>query len=898
MTLAPSFVPPTAQTFPPAALRRAALITLCAAGAWSTSYAQAAESAPQVAPQLTALHAPTLSALMAAAPAAGISRETTRVPSTRAARATGFTGALKIPPASIKALAPALPSAPLAVKPTTRALASVPAPKPARGAGQAAITTSSQSAEGIRVIAGNTERTLNRMARGESAPISALPAATLTPRALPALEQNGLTVLPDMGVLSKVIRVDALKVPPASQPLPAWLQNFAVPLDEAANQTSANQQTTGGKGARLAQNPNAAPLRQPQRPVESSDRLPNQIEVAASTYIVLVTKADLQTVAIADASIADVTIVNARAVLVNGKAAGITTLVIVDRLSKIRQYQVKVVAAPGTRAPDIAASIGVEGVSVRRVQDAIVLEGEVATPADAERALAIAGIYATKVVNQLRVRGVPDQGAIVAAAIHDAIARPEVTVRVNGKTAILDGVVANEAERQRAEQIARTYTDTVVNLLRFPSMTVEQLRSLLGALDVLPAPDPLAMGAGVLNSAPARIVVRRVGDQVILEGVVSSQGDIDAALAAATRTGLQIQNRLVVAPAPPAEVALLQNVAQAIGIPGVRVRGTNKRIVLEGLVADSNTAIRAGQIALGYSTDVDNMIQVSNPTQVNVDVSIVEITKTDFKNLGVSFPGLTDSSTDFSGGVSLGNIGIGNGGGFSPGTSFDTAFRAQVDKGNVRVLSNPRTTVLSGRTASFQAGGQIPIPVNATVTQAGTVVEIEFKDFGILMDVTPVATSDGAITMRVRTDITQLDPETGFIQVAPNVTVPSFTRRAAVTEVTTRSGGTIALSGLISSNVRKAVREVPILSKIPIIGSLFTSKRFLRGESDLVIFVTPRVIANPLLPGQSAVSTPIAVGPSTVAPTVMGNSGIATFGTIGGTGVQPATGGGGAGATP
>src|SRR5690606_6080566 len=138
-------------------------------------------------------------------------------------------------------------------------------------------------------------------------------------------------------------------------------------------------------------------------------------------------------------------------------------------------------------------------------------------------------------------------------------------------------------------------------------------------------------------------------------------------------------------------------VAQAIGIPGVQVRGTSKRIVLVGQVADTNTAMRAGQIALGFATDVDNLLVVASPTQVNVEVSIVEIAKTDFKNLGISFPGLTDSSIDFSGGLSLGNIGVGSAGpNTSLGTNFETAFRAQIDKGNIRVLSNPRTTVLSG----------------------------------------------------------------------------------------------------------------------------------------------------------------------------------------------------------
>jgi pilus assembly protein CpaC len=327
-------------------------------------------------------------------------------------------------------------------------------------------------------------------------------------------------------------------------------------------------------------------------------------------------------------------------------------------------------------------------------------------------------------------------------------------------------------------------------------------------------------------------------------------------------------------------------VAAAIGLKGVRVRGTAKRLVLEGIVEDSNQATRAGQIALGFAPDVDNMIQVTNPTQVNVEVSIVEITNNDLKNLGVTFGGLAT-------GQSLGTLGIGEGlGGANLGTTFSASLNAQIQNGRINLLSNPRTTVLSGRTASFQSGGQFPIPVNAQITGTGlTTIEIEFKDFGILMDVTPIANTDGAVTMRVRTDITQIDDTIGAINVTPDVAIPAFTRRAAITEVTTQSGGTIALSGLISSTMRKIVNEIPVLSKIPILGKLFTSKSFQRGESDLVIFVTPRVLPNVLREGQTAPATPIAVGPSTVVPIELGNPGIQTFGTIGGSNVQGGGGG-------
>ena len=869
------------------ARRNAPVAVLLAALLWSVqsgAYAKdiASESAP-----------PILTALRTEAPISKIASET-KAPGAAAQR-----GANRL--ARLTALDS---GAPTKTRVAQAAKAKKATPAKTAKASASAVSQPSVWKEGRRVSAEEASgKSVVKVGAPTSASLSPLPTSLLTPRVLPGrpipASANdaalAIAALPGLNDSSQIVQVQALKLPPASKPLPAWMRNSVVSLDGQTISVPlpATGSTPKANQGRIAQNPDAPPLQQPQKPITSSDRLPNQVEVAASTYIVLVTKVDLATVAVADPDIADVAVVNSRAILVNGKKAGTTTLVVVDRLGTIRQYQVRVVAAPGTRPNDIQDEIGIEGVTVRRVQGSIILEGEVATAEEMKRALDIAGIFSDKVINQLRVRDIADPGQLTALQIQEALARPDIAVRVVGKTTILDGVVANETERRRAEQISRAYGDgDVLNLLTLPNITVENLRELLGADATMPEADSGMLGLGTIGMAKKapRVVVRQVGDQVILDGQMPTQADIDAALAAASRTGLQVVSRLTPAPEAPAEAALLNNVAAAIGLPDVSVRGTSKRLVLQGVVEDSNQATRAGQIALGFAPDVDNMIQVMNPTQINVEVSIVEITNNDLKNLGATFGGLATST-----GQSLGSLGIGEGlGGANLGTTFSASLQAQIQDGRINLLSNPRTTVLSGRTASFQSGGQFPIPVNAQVTGTGlTTIEIEFKDFGILMDVTPIANSDGAVTMRVRTDITQIDDTIGAIKVTPDVSIPAFTRRAAITEVTTQSGGTIALSGLISSTMRKIVNEIPVLSKIPILGKLFTSKSFQRGESDLVIFVTPRVLPNVLREGQTAPATPIAVGPSTVAPIQMGNPGIETFGTIGGSNIQGGGGGGG-----
>ncbi|MDF2439553.1 MAG: pilus assembly protein CpaC [Abditibacteriota bacterium] len=767
-------------------------------------------------------------------------------------------------------------------------------------------------------------------------PVSALPPANMAPASLPAALPStpgtGGELPQGMPAMRKIITVSALKVPPpsATQPLASWMQGATVPADSSF---IAPALPAGSRNPlRLAQA--AGPtLSQPDRPVTNSDRLPNQIEVAVSTFVVLLTTTDLQTVAVADPSIADVAVVNARAVLVNGKAPGVTSLVVVDRL-KIRQYQVRVTEAPGTRPPDIAGQINIPGVNVRRVADTLFLEGEVASAEEARRAEQIAGAFGTKIVNQLTVRDQVGASAGLASQIQTQIGLPNVRVNIINETAFLDGTVENLTDYQRAEQIARALVKNVVNTIRLPNLTVDQVRESIGALSSATSVIP---NAGTIGAVAAPLL-RQVGDQIILEGTLPSQAEIEQAVTIAQRSGLQIINRLTVPPAPTADVALLTTIERAINRPGVTARGSAKRIVLQGTVPDTNAAVAAEQIARGYAQEVDNLLQTSNPLLVNIDVHIVEISKSSARELGVQVGTVSLLSETVNTPAPIVVPGVaGNNGGqatqpivipqpttrtttlgtdfaqglFALGEDVTGSFRnlnplrmrigALYSNGNARLLSNPRTTVLSGRTATFQSGGQVPIPGLTTVGQSGTTTGIIFKDFGILLDVVPLANPDGVVTMRVRAEVSAPDFSAGVTPPGGGSPIPGFSRRSTVTEVTVKPNGVLALSGLMQNNVDKTISRIPILSKIPIIGQLFQSKRFQNNETELVIFVQPTVISNILAPGQTAPASPVAAGNTLNTGTVMGNPGIPSFNTggvfatAGGGAPGGAAGGGGGG---
>ena len=147
-------------------------------------------------------------------------------------------------------------------------------------------------------------------------------------------------------------------------------------------------------------------------------------------------------------------------------------------------------------------------------------------------------------------------------------------------------------------------------------------------------------------------------------------------------------------------------------------------------------------------------------------------------------------------------------GGFRNLDPLRARLNALYTTGRARLLSNPRTTVISGRTATFQVGGQVPVPSLSSATATGTTTGITFKDFGILLDVTANANADGIVTMRVRAEVSAPDFSTGVTPPGGGSPIPGFTRRSTVTEVTTRPNGTLALSGLVSSDVTANITKI------------------------------------------------------------------------------------------
>jgi pilus assembly protein CpaC len=175
--------------------------------------------------------------------------------------------------------------------------------------------------------------------------------------------------------------------------------------------------------------------------------------------------------------------------------------------------------------------------------------------------------------------------------------------------------------------------------------------------------------------------------------------------------------------------------------------------------------------------------------------------------------------------------------------------------GLVTTLAQPNLTAISGETASFLAGGEVPIPLS----QGLGAVSVEFKQYGVSLSFTPTVLSDGRISMRVRPEVSQLT-DAGSVRLN-GFTIPGFTTRRTETTVELGSGQAFMIGGLLSNGQNSNLDKAPFLGDLPVLGALFRSNGFKRNETELMIIVTPYLV-RPTSPQQIALPTTGARSPT------------------------------------
>lgn len=314
-------------------------------------------------------------------------------------------------------------------------------------------------------------------------------------------------------------------------------------------------------------------------------------------------------------------------------------------------------------------------------------------------------------------------------------------------------------------------------------------------------------------------------------------------------------------------------------IPGQKLdaRISNGSLLLSGMVSDPGAADRAAQIAKAYAGDkVINLISVGSSQQVMLEVRFAEVNRNIGEKIGVSGFGLSQGGSfdaAIGAGASLTPNATGTGvmGLSAIGDSFgifrrffnigdvdiEAVLNALERKGLSKTLAEPTLLALSGERASFLAGGEFPIPVlqgsnNGDGEGGGNGITVEFKPFGVSLGFTPTVLGDKVINLVVEPEVSSIDPSASI--TVNGLVVPGLQTRRASTTVELRDGESFAIAGLLRKDFQTTVNQLPILGSIPIIGSLFRSSDFKKGETELLIVVTPRLVA-PLRPEQVKLPT-------------------------------------------
>jgi pilus assembly protein CpaC len=180
--------------------------------------------------------------------------------------------------------------------------------------------------------------------------------------------------------------------------------------------------------------------------------------------------------------------------------------------------------------------------------------------------------------------------------------------------------------------------------------------------------------------------------------------------------------------------------------------------------------------------------------------------------------------------------------------SVTATLRAMESAGVVRTLAEPNLTAISGESATFISGGEFPIPTGVTcqTTTAGAIGQcvqtVSFKKFGISLNFTPVVLTEGRISLRVMTEVSEVSAENSLTGGAGGTTIPSVKTRRVESTLEIPSGGSIALAGLIQEQTKQAVNGMPGIDQLPILGQLFRSQDYVNHQTELMVIVTPYVV--------------------------------------------------------
>ncbi|MFC5460246.1 type II and III secretion system protein family protein [Massilia niabensis] len=392
-----------------------------------------------------------------------------------------------------------------------------------------------------------------------------------------------------------------------------------------------------------------------------------------------------------------------------------------------------------------------------------------------------------------------------------------------------------------------------------------------------PAQVALQMGKSTLMRLPEAVQNRSVGNPAVVQAMLVAPDTMYIAGVDVGTTNMIVQGRsglcsvldITVAMDPSALQATLAAVMPEE--KEIRVLAAADSLVLTGTVTDASAVARAAELAAAYvrrplhalsgvpkelepksgaagagggpQVRVVNLLSVSAPQQVQLEVKIAEVSKTLLErleaNVSWSFsPGswAATVASDFLSGTAGARLGATRGNGKSFGVD------AQTQDGLIRVLAEPNVMAISGQEGSFLAGGKFYIPV----AQDKDKITLEEKEFGVGLRFTPTVLSGGRINLRVAPEVSELSREGIGINAtgisSGTAVLPVVTTRRASTTVQLYDGQSFAIGGLIKNNLVTNLKGLPMLGQVPVLGALFRSTDFQQDRTELVFVITARLV--------------------------------------------------------
>lgn len=359
----------------------------------------------------------------------------------------------------------------------------------------------------------------------------------------------------------------------------------------------------------------------------------------------------------------------------------------------------------------------------------------------------------------------------------------------------------------------------------------------------LPAQLGLYVGdSRVLQVNPRRVAV---GNGAVVSVTTLPAGELLLLGESAGRTTLQLwlrdgsQHRIVVEVTANDMEATLRVVRELLaGVEGIGVRPIGNRIVLDGHPTGARAQERAAAIASLYPGLVLNFVgKVAWESMIHFDVRIIEVRSSALRDAGVRW---RDDIAGPEAGIVADRVAN------DPdrekiwpprlhlgwAATLDSRIRLLEQRGDAAILAQPMLSCRSGGSARFVSGGELPIPVFDP--QGGA--DVEFKEYGVILDVKPVAEPDGSIYARIDTEVSEVDEAQRVLGV------PGFLKRRSATEVNLREGETLVIAGLVNRNRSGERQQLPGLGRLPLVGAAFRSRTQHSLDSELAILITPRIV--------------------------------------------------------